>query len=263
MIAPLSGPLDFLPLPAFFAAVLAIVLLSIEGGFELGRLRRRSIEDEKEAPVGAIVAAMLGLLGFILAFTYGVVGTRFDARRKVIVDEANIIGTTYLRAGLLEPQQCLQVRTLLRQYVDDRLEARRTHNVDYLLQHAGTLHQQLWAEAQAAGRSHPESITVGLFIQAVNDTIDMHSTRILVSLQNRMPMILWATLLLVTVLSMIGVGYLCGLSRSRRSPSTIVLAVGFSALLYIVADMDRPGAGLIDVSAKALEDLRQLMVNTP
>lgn len=263
MTSPLSGPLDFLPLPAFFAATLAVIFLSIEGGFRLGRRRRRSIEDEKEAPVGAIVAAMLGLLGFILAFTYGVVGTRFDARRKIIVDEANVIGTTYLRAGLLEPRQCLQVRALLRQYVDDRLEARRTHNVDYLLKHAAELHGRLWTEAEAAGRAQPNSVAVGLFIQAVNDTIDMHSTRILVSLHNRIPMILWAALLLVTVLTMTGVGYQCGLSRSRRTPSTIVLAVGFSALLYIVADMDRPGAGLIDVSASALEDVRRTMVDVP
>lgn len=259
----MTGPLDALPLPVLFVATLVIVLLSIEAGFRLGRRRRLSAEDEKEAPVGAIVAAALGLLGFVLAFTYGVAATRFDARRRIVVDEANVVGTTYLRAGLLGDASGQRVRALLREYVDDRLEARRTGDVEKLLKQASVHHRQLWAEAEAAGRTHPDSVAVGLFIQAVNDTIDMHSTRILVSLQNRIPLPLWVTLLLVTVLTMTGVGYLEGLSRSRRSPAIIVLVISFSTLLYVVADLDRPLEGWMDVSAGAMQDVRRMMSEIP
>src|SRR5690348_10734501 len=98
---PVSGPLDHLPLWGLFGATVAVVLLSIEGGYRLGQSRRRRSEDEKEGPVGAIVGATLGLLGFILAFTFGLAASRFDARRQIVVEEANDIGTTYLRAGLL------------------------------------------------------------------------------------------------------------------------------------------------------------------
>lgn len=259
----MSGPLDLIPLPAFLLATVAVVLLSIEGGFRLGRRRRRVAEDEKEAPVGAIVAATLGLLGFVLAFTYGVAANRFDAGRRIIVDEANVVGTTYLRAGLLDDARRQRIRALLREYVDERLQAHETRDIDRVLQRSNELHRALWEEAEAAGKGQPQSITAGLFIQAVNDTIDMHSTRILVSLQNRIPLILWGTLLLVTVLTMAGVGYLCGLSRSRRSLSIGVLAVSFSALLYIVADLDRPGEGLIGISNGALQDVRRMMTDLP
>src|SRR5579862_5169150 len=125
-----SGPLDFLPLWALFAATVVIVLLSIEGGYWLGKYRRRRSVEEKEAPVGAIVAATLGLLGFILAFTFGLAASRFDARRQMIVEEANAIGTAYLRAGLLPKGQAVTVRKLLLQYVNARLDAVETGNVE-------------------------------------------------------------------------------------------------------------------------------------
>jgi hypothetical protein len=259
----MMGPLDAVPLPVFFVATVAIVLLCIEGGFQLGRRRRRSAEDEKEAPVGAIVAATLGLLGFLLAFTYGLVATRFDAGRKIIVEEANIIGTAYLRAGLLPDARRDRVRALLRDYVDARLRARETGEVEPVLRQSTRTHSALWAEAEAVGREQPDSISAGLFILSVNDTIDMHSTRVLVSLQNRLPLVLWIALLGVMVLTMTGVGYQCGLSRSRRSPAIGVLVISFSALLYIVADMDRPREGLIAIGTGAMEDVRRMMDAAP
>lgn len=98
---PSSGPLDALPLWGLFLAILLLVLLSVEGGYRLGKYRRSRSEEEKEAPVGAMVGATLGLLAFLLAFTFGLAATRFDTRRQVLLDEANAIGTTYLRAGML------------------------------------------------------------------------------------------------------------------------------------------------------------------
>src|SRR5450755_5070890 len=81
---PISGPLDYLPIWGLFGATVVIALLSIEGGYRLGRYRHRHSEDEKEAPVGAIVGATLGLLAFILAFTFGLAASRFDARRQIV-----------------------------------------------------------------------------------------------------------------------------------------------------------------------------------
>src|SRR5262245_51151559 len=117
----INGPLDALPLWALFIVILLVVLLSVEFGYRLGRYRRRRHEEEKEAPLGTMVGAILGLLAFILAFTFGLAATRFDTRRQVVLDEANAIGTTYLRAGML-PEQGQQVRGLLRDYVAARLE---------------------------------------------------------------------------------------------------------------------------------------------
>jgi hypothetical protein len=255
----MAGPIDALPLWGFFAVTVAIVLTSIEGGYRLGRYRRRVSTDEKEAPVGAIVAATLGLLGFVLAFTVGFAASQFDGKRRIVVEEANSIGTTYLRAGLLPDGRGVRVRKLLADYVDARLEAVRTGDLEQVLRRSDEIHRELWKEAELAGQQYPNSIVVGLFIQALNDTIDMHSKRILVSIQSRIPSVLWGTLFLVTILTMAGVGYFGGLTNSKRSIAIVVLVVTFSAMMVLVADLDRPREGLLKVSQRAMVDVRNMM----
>lgn len=260
---PNSGLIDALPLWGLFGATVVVVLLSIEGGYRLGQFRRRRSEDEKEAPVGAIVGATLGLLGLILAFTFGLAASRFDSRREIVVEEANAIGTTYLRAGLLPNNRGVRIRKLLGEYVDARLEVVQTGNIEQVLRQSDELHRQLWKEAEAVGLKHPDSIVVGLFIQSLNETIDVHAKRVLVGLQNRLPGALWATLYLVTMLTMAGVGYHEGLSNSRRSLAILVLVLAFSAILTLVADLDRPKEGLFTVSQQAMSDLRKMMNDAP
>jgi hypothetical protein len=255
----MSGPLDDLPLWGLLAATVALVLGSIEAGFRIGRFRRRRSDDEKEPPVGAIVGATLALFGFVLAFTFGMAASRFDARRHILVEEANSISTTYLRAGMLPDGRGAQVRRLLKEYVDERLAAARTRDLKRVLSRSDELHQALWYEAEAVGRQHTDSITVGLFVQSLNETIDLHSERILVTLQSRIPAVLWGTIALVTVMTMAGVGYLTGLSRSTRPLANLVLAFTFSSVIYLIADLDRPGAGVMEVSNQAMQDARNMM----
>src|SRR5262245_15814690 len=116
-------PLDWLPLWAWLGITVGLILLTVEAGFRAGRWRRQHAEREGETPVSAIVAALLGLLAFLLAFTFGMAASRFDTRRELVLDEANAIGTTYLRAALLPEPHRKETRTLLRDYVDVRLEA--------------------------------------------------------------------------------------------------------------------------------------------
>ncbi len=260
---PDTGLMDALPLWGMFGATVIVVLLSIEGGYRVGRYRHRRSEDEKEAAVGAIVGATLGLLAFILAFTFGLASSRFNARREIVVEEANAIGTTYLRAGLLPNNRDAKIRKLLGEYVDARLEVVQTGNVVKVLRRSDELHRQLWKEAEAVGQEHPDSIVVGLFIQSLNETIDVHSKRVLVGLQNRLPGALWATLYLITMLTMAGVGYHEGLTNSRRSLSIVVLVLTFSSIMTLVADLDRPRDGFMTVSQQAMIDLSKMMSDAP
>lgn len=255
--------LDYLPLWGFFAATVCVVLISIEVGYRLSQFRLRRSTNELEAPVGAIVASALGLLGLVLAFTFGLAAARFDARRQTVVEEANAIGTTYLRAGLLPDDGGAKIRRLLAEYTLERLEVVRTGDTARLLQRSGELHLALWREAEAIGKQHADLIVVGLFIQSLNETIDVHSKRVLVGLQSRLPDALWATLFLVTLLTMAGVGYHEGLAKSRRSPAILVLALTFAAIISLVADLDRPREGLLMVSQQAMLDLRQMMNDLP
>lgn len=248
-----------LPLPVLFLGSLIVVGLSVEAGFRVGKYRRQTSEQEKETPVGAIVAAMLGLLGFILAFTFSLAASRFEAKRQLVVEEANAIGTTYLRAGLIPEGSRVKVRALLAAYVQARLDVVQTGDTETLLRRSNELHRDLWEVAESVGTLFPESIVVGLFIQSLNETIDIHSTRVFVGLRSRLPGILWATLYLLTVLAMAGVGYFIGLTKSCRSLALIVLALAFAAMFALVADLDTSQQGLLRVGHQALIDLQNMM----
>src|SRR5690242_8937628 len=125
LVMSISEALAQVPIWAWFASTTVIVLLSIELGYQTSRFRLRHSLDEKEGPVATIDAATLELLALILAFTFQLAASRFDARRQVIVEEANCIGTAYLRAGLLPDGRGTKIRTFLRDYVDARLEGVR------------------------------------------------------------------------------------------------------------------------------------------
>lgn len=119
---PDQGLLDKLPLGGLLVATVAIVLASLEGGYRLGIYRHKRSESEKELPVGEMVAATLGLLAFLLAFTFSFAASRYENRKQLVLDEANAVGTAWLRAGLLTEPESAESRSLLREYVAVRVE---------------------------------------------------------------------------------------------------------------------------------------------
>ena len=251
-----GGTLDRLPLWGFFLATTVIVLLSVEGGYRLGMIRRKRAETEKESSVGTMVAATLGLLAFLLAFTFGLVAQRFDARRLTIVDEANAIGTTYLRAALLPEPERSECRRLLRDYVDTRLAAVEPGKLERAVAESTALHARLWKRAVTAAAKGPRSLPTGLFIQSLNQVIDLHAKRMLVGVRNRLPATIWIALYFVSILAMAEIGYHEGLTSPRRSPAVLALVLTFSAVMLLIADLDRPLEGLLRVSQQAMIDLR-------
>lgn len=250
--------LDALPLWGLFILIVVLVLVSIEVGYRLGAFRRRQSDREKDAPVGAMVGATLGLLAFMLAFTFGMAASRFDARKALVLEEANAIGTTYLRTSML-PERDDAVKTLLREYVDQRLEAVKSSHVVESLAGAEKLQTELWNHAVAIGRQHPNSIVVGLFVESLNEVIDLHAKRVTAGMRNRIPGTIWLGLFAIAVLSLGAMGYHSGLVGSARSLAVFAVAVAFSAVIALVVDLDRPQEGLLTVSQQALIDLQQSM----
>ena len=253
-----NAPLDALPLWALFVSILAIVLLSVECGYRLGNYRRSRHEQEKEAPLGTMVGATLGLLAFILAFTFGLAAARFDSRRQVLLDEANAIATTYLRAGML-PERGEQIRGLLREYVGARLEAVRSGNVAEGVRRSEELQQKVWSEAETLGQKNASSIVVGMFVQSLNQMIDLHAERLQAGLRSRIPGAIWLGLFAVAALSLAAMGYHAGLSGTRRSLAIVAVAVTFSVVIELIADLDRPREGILRVSQQALLDVQRSM----
>lgn len=255
--------MDAVPLWLIFAATVAVTAAAIEAGYRLGQFRRGrkdgERELEKEQPVGAIAASTLGLLGFMLAFTFGLAASRFDARRLVVLDESNAIGTTYLRAGLLKEPEQREIRRLLREYVDARLAVVELKTHREAMAASLSLHDQLWAQATTAAAADPHSITTGLFVESLNDVIDLHAKRVLLGLRSRIPAPVWIALYLIAALAMGSLGYQEGLAGSRRSLAVVALLLTFSAVMLLIADLDRPQEGMLRVSQQSMIDLKQLI----
>lgn len=255
---PGSSPLDAIPVWGIFALAVLIILIAADGGFRFGLYRRAHSEDEKEAPVGAMVGSTLGLLAFILAFTFSLAATRFDTRRSLLLEEANALGTTYLRAATL-PERGREIRALLREYVDVRVAA-GLQQVEFTeaRRRSEELQTRLWADAAALGRAQQDSIIVGLFIQSLNEVIDLHTMR-LTALRNRIPSAIWLTLAVLALLAFSSMGYHAGLARGGRSPAAVAVTICFAVVITLIVDLDRPYEGFLRTSQQALIDTRQGM----
>lgn len=251
---------DVIPIWALFLFECAFSGAALEFGYRYGKGRNASGMAEKEMPVGAMVASILALFAFLLAFTFGMAADRFETRKHVILDESNAIGTTYLRARLLPNPVCTESSRLLREYVDVRIAGANTGNVIEAKSRSEEIHAMLWEQATILARNQPTVIT-GLYIQSLNNMIDIHGMRIQAGLRNRIPSIIWVVLLFLAALSMAAVGYQAGLAGTRRSPAMLVLILSFVSVMFLIADLNRPMEGFITSGQQPMLDLQSSMIS--
>jgi hypothetical protein len=250
--------LDALPLAGVFTGTVLIVLVGIEAGFRIGRRRRERLDGTKEAPIGGAVGALLGLLAFLLAFTFGIAASRFDARRHLLLDEVNSIGTTYLRAGMLPEPQRSELRGLLKQYVDVRANlAAHPEELPAAIARSEELQSAIWQSATVVAQADPQSEVTALFVDSLNETIDLHTKRVVYGTQYRIPSVIWIVLGLVAVLSMLSMGYQFGLTGTRNLLISSVLGLSFSLVILLISDLDRGAEGNLRVNQQPLLELQQ------
>ncbi len=248
---------DNLPLWAFFVVVFLISLFWGEAGYRVGEWRLKKSQEDSPAPLGTIVGSILGLLAFMLAFTFNVALSRFDDRRVAVLTEANAIGTTYLRADFFDEPQQSEIKKLLREYVQIRREGINAGAAEQVISRSEALQDQLWKTAATAARQQTNSTICPLFISSLNDVIDMHSKRVVLAFHARVPLSVWIVLFLVSTLSMLGVGYYCGMTGNRSRAENYILIATFSIVMLLVADLDRPYEGLIQTNQQAMLELHK------
>jgi hypothetical protein len=254
-----SEPLDAVPMWLFLPLALAVGLGAVESGYRFGRWRHARSSEELPAPVAAMVAAVLGLLALLLGFTFSLAASRFDARRQVVLDEANAIGTTFLRARLLPEPQRAESLSRLREYADLRIRGLTESGIADVLARSGQLQEELWSRAVDVAGRNPEAITTGLYLQSLNALIDVHSRRVLVGLRSRIPASIWLVLFGLCSIGMASVGYQAGLSETRRSPEMPILTLAFAAVLFLIVDLDRAHEGVLRVGQQAMVDVLRTM----
>ena len=256
----------FFSLPSWAVALLvfAVVGGACVGGALAGRYLRRHTDALRE-PIGVLQAALLGLVGLILAFGLSLAVGRYESRRAATVAEANAIGTTYLRAQLIADPQRTASLALLRRYTDLALKVsdevpgsdamRRTNGAQLIVQ------RQLWQLAGEATARAPMDTAPRLYVDTLNDMIDQQTVRA-AALGNRVP---GAVLTVEVLAAAIAVGllalYLAVLGRGFLA--VVVAAVLVTLFLLVTFDLDRPTRGLITVPATPLESLRASMTLPP
>lgn len=253
-----SRALDDLPAAVVFLGMAILMLVSFEIGYQFGsRIRTR---QDKEAPVslGPMVGGLLGMLGFALAFTFAMAAGQHDLRKMNVLDEANAVGTAYLRADLLPAEHRDAMRNLLRAYVEVRLDAAAGGDLDVALAQSLEIHEQLWAHVSAAAAEAPTTNTA-LAVESVNAVIDTHGKRVTAALRNRIPGSIWLALLAISALTMVTMGTQVGFTAKRRLIAVVPLAFAFAVLVTLVADLDHPQRGLITVNQQAMTDLETSM----
>jgi hypothetical protein len=256
----------FFSLPSWAVALLvfAVVGGACVLGAALGRYLRRHTDVLRE-PIGVLQAALLGLVGLILAFGLSLAVGRYEARRAAVVAEANAIGTTYLRAQLIAEPGRSESLDLLRRYTD--LSLRLSHEVPNSASMMRTTAQQsilqrrLWRLAGQAIGAAPTASAPRLYVETLNDMIDQETVRV-AALNNRVP---GAVLGLEVIGAAVVVGLLAlYLAVLGRGLLAAIVAAGLVTLLLLVTfDLDRPTRGLIKVPDTPLESLRASMLLPP
>ena len=177
----------------------------------------------------------------------------------MLLDEANAIGTTWLRASFLDERTRDVARGLLREYVDIRLAAVESGEVEGAMRRSEEIHNTLWDIATSAMTNEPRSVAAGLFAETLNDTIDLHAKRVQVALRTAIPSTIWYALYAVSFFAFGTLGYHAGLGAANRSYATIAVAIIFSAVIWLIADLDTAAEGTLRISQQAMIDLRNSM----
>jgi hypothetical protein len=250
--------MDRFPLWLVFLLTIALVFGCIAIGVRLGVHRAKRFEGEPEGPVGSVVGAVLGLLAFLLAFTFSIASGRFDNRKQLLLDEVNAISTAASRAELLPEPHRAESRALLKKYVDLRLAAtQQARGLAEALAESEAVQRELWSHAVALARADMNSDIGALFVESLNQLVELHTSRVTVGLQYRIPGRVWLGLIVLTMLAMAAVGYQFGLSGRGNVLVHMAMAVTFAIVIGLIMDLDRASQGRIRVSQRPMLELQK------
>jgi len=242
------------------SALVVLMLLALEVGFRSGR-RRQPSKPEVITQANAVLTSMLGLLALLLAFTFSAALQRYEDRSQTVVAEANAIGTTYLRARLLQGSMPDEVQALLRRYLDVRIQEGRVDATEpklheSLLQRTQLMQAEMWSQALRAAEVDKNVVTSGLFIQSLNDLIDTSVTRN-AALNRQVPEVVLLLTFATVVLTTATLGYASGVAGHRVTLAAFVMVTLIAMVAYLIMDLDRPRRGAIRVSHESMLSLQQ------
>jgi len=247
-----------------FVLVTAILAAS-EAGFRLGHKAEARIPLKTKPEISAVEGGILALLGLLLGFTMSMAVTRFEARKLLVLEEANAIGTSYLRAQLLPAAESADIRNLLRQYIDVRIQYgdvdEAPARIEIIREQAARLQHEIWARAVTYAQEDPSPVKSGLLLQSLNEAIDLESSRWM-AFHNHVPPTVISVNCVLALLAGAVVGFAFGLQGRRQTFSTCVFAVAVTVVLAVIIDLDTPHRGFIRVSQQPMIELQHQVLTS-
>jgi hypothetical protein len=256
------GFLETIPIYLLYMGITFFLLFSFEVGFRIGKHTPTTFAKEGTGALGPMVGGILAMMGFVLAFTFSMVASHHDHRKQNVLDDANAISTAYLRADLVDEPYKTEIKRLLKEYVDVRLQRNPDkESVEKLVSNSARLRDLIWAQVLSVSKKAPGSNT-GLLIRSINQMFDMNEKRLTTALRNRIPGRIWVTLFIISSLTMVTLGVQAGISKWRRLVAVVPLVLAFAALATVIVDLDRPLGGVIRVGQEAMIDLQDKMIQS-
>lgn len=214
-------------------------------------------------PQGLVTGSILGLVSFLLAFSFGIAASNFTERRSVIIEEANAVGTAYLRADILPEEGARdRLRSLLRSYTEVRVAASNDNlsvaEFKAIVENSERLHGEMWALVSGIARETPSPVTA-LVVGAVNDVIDLHTMRVAAGVRHTIPGIIWLALYAISAVALATTGYRFGSIKSARSELLPSMVFAFSCVITLIADLDDPRSGFLLSDQTPMLDLLNTM----
>ncbi|CAB3655145.1 bestrophin-like domain [Achromobacter pestifer] len=241
----------------FFLGVL-VFLGIIELGFRLGRKQRRPADESHKTHITALQTALLGLLALLLGFTFAMSVTRFEARKNLVLEEANAIGNAYWRSQLIAQSAREQIPRLLLDYTKAALDLHEAENDAPRFDAANATTRRIERQIRtiaANSADNPPAISTIMFIQAINEMAQVNEKR-RVALENHVPEPVFYLLFIVSAGAVAFIAYGTGLHGRRRLVSTGLFAALISLVLTFIVDIDQPGSGVIQVSQESMERMQ-------
>ncbi|SFG09076.1 Protein of unknown function [Roseobacter denitrificans OCh 114] len=258
----MTSTFDILPLWGTFALSLAFFFAATEVGFRIGRRRREHADFVESGSTGIVTGSILGLVSFLLAFTFGIAASNFSERRGVVLDEANAIGTAFLRADLLETEDRSKLRALLTEYTRIRVDIIRpeTTIAEYfsVIRASEQLHSEMWQTVVAAGQAAPTP-THALAVSGINEVIDVHTLRVAVGVRYAIPPSIWLALYVVSAVGLATTSYRFGVSFGRRSELLPGMVIAFACVITLITDLDDPRHGFLLSDQTPMQELLKSM----
>ncbi len=245
-----------LPIFLIFFIIAFLSLVSFELGFRISKFVHMKLNSMETKTIGQISTGLLGMLAFVLAFTFSMAASQYEKRKQMVLQEANAVSTAYLRADLIDEPYANELKQLLKEYVDIRLAAVNKENTAKSIVRSVEIHQLLWTQVRTAAKTSPNTNT-SLMVQSVNEVIDMHEKRITAGLRDKIPMSIWIVLFGISVMAMLTIGIELGISGSRKIIVIIPMMLAFAALTTLIVELNRPQDGILKVGQESMISLQK------